>query len=839
MMFPTMWTCCNLRFCLSSIRTAVAVVMVWATLSSHASVLARDGSQVVIPVVFEENRGQFGGDAVFVSRSNGALALFKSDEFDWILGQAGGTDTTTPGGVDDFPQESVRLKLQGAAIYGPPVGQNRYRAGANYFYGNNADDWFTEVPQYGTIEYAGVYEGIDLIFHGRRGTIEYDFVVAPGADPGQIQIAVEGASRLDITAEGDLIVGTPSGREIVHKKPLIYQVVAEQHVFIAGSFKLVDQMSYGFELGSYDAELPLVIDPVLYATPMPGADSSWAECLQVDDEGHVYIVGPTQTPNFPVTPGALEDRCRPDFFCGGYRRRDNSFLLKLDPDASAENVIIYSSYIPASACQHKIDRHGIMYFLAGTRSVDFPTTPNAFDNRCMDEPVSAPGPQECNSGVVMKIDPSLRGRESILYSTYFPGGEVLGFDGSGKIYVAGRTTLPTFPVTRSAIDFDCGMVDESCDRLQGDAFFAKFDPDAPAERSLAYSTLFGEFGWETKVNLHVSDDGTMFFLLQLTYDVGSALYTAIPTTQNAVATNRRGADAFGGGDAFSDIYIGVLKPEGNGLDDLKFGTFLGGLGLQTSRRRSLAVDETGYITVAIESPLGQLPITPNNVLSASDRTSNLYIIQLDPARTDPVLYATYLGGNSFDSLVGVDVDEAGFIYVISNTRSSDLPTRGALYFGCGAGSRCDDSNWFLAKLDPKRQDSLVYSTYGGGSGNDAAISFSYDPIGSFFVDSDQNVYLEVVTTSDTLPVTEGRADRRNDDGYIIKVRTSSSGPESIAYATFVGGRLDDYIWDFKLDSSGRIHVIGLTESDDFPFSPNALGTFHQKASFYMLLDPLD
>lgn len=824
MMFPTMWTCCKLRFCLSSIRTAVVVVMVWATLSSHASVLARDGSQVVIPVVFEENRGQFGVDAVFVSRTNGAVALFKSSEFDWILQNAGSTDSTPPGGVDGSRQESVRLKLQDTAEHGPPVGRNRYRADANYFFGNNADDWFTEVPQYGSIEYGGVYEGIDLVFHGRRGTIEYDFVVAPGADPSRVRIAVEGASRLDITAQGDLIVGTPSGREIVHKKPLIYQIVAEQHVFITGSFKLAGRLSYGFELGPYDAELPLVIDPVLYATPMPGANSSWAEYLQVDQEGYVYIAGSTQMPNFPVTDGALEDRCRPDYFCRGYQGRYTSFLLKLDPDASAENVIIYSSYFPAGIGQFKIDRHGVIYFLAGTGSIDFPTTPNAFDNRCMDEPVSGPGAQECNAAVVMKIAPSLKGRESILYSTYFPGGEVIAFDGAGNIYVAGHTRLPTFPVTKGAFDSVCGMVDEFCDRQQGDAFFAKFDPDAPAERSLAYSTLFGELGREDTVNLHVSEDGTMFFLLNLGYDVFSTLYTAIPTTRNAIATNRT---ANGG----NEIYIGVLEPEGNGLDDLKFGTFLSGIGNQVAVKGSLAVDENGYITVAIVSPLSRLPVTPNNILSASDRTSNLYIIQLDPARSDPVLYATYLGGNGGESIVGVEVDAAGFIYVLSNTISSNLPTRGSLYFGCGGGGPCGDSNWFLTKLDPRRQDSIVYSTYGGGNGDDGA--------DIFFVDSDQNVYLSVHTTSDTLPVTEGRADRRSDDGYIIKVRTTSSGPESIAYATFLGGHFHDYIWDFKTDSSGRIHVIGSTRSDDFPFSPNALGTFHQGASFYMILDPPD
>ena len=811
----------------SSIFGTLLITIVCFALAPCSLVIASSPHAIEIPVVFEENRGQAPDDTAFLSRTPNALVFFREREFEWILPRSKPTGLRAEDPAGHTASQSVRFKLVGATNDGPPLGSDPLRAGTNYFYGNSPDDWLIDVPQYAALQYHNVYHGIDMTVHSRRGSLEYDFIVQPGADPARIEVAVEGNVQIHKTSTGDIAIAYNGKRKIVQKRPFAYQRRGQSLVAVTAAFEMRSQTQYGFAIGEYDPSLPLVIDPIIYATPLPGAFGFVPRYLGVNAAGHAYMTGTTSSPNLPTASNAVAHRCGPDVRC---EDRGSSFLLVLDPTASGADRMLYGSYFPMlNMFDFAVDGQGAAYLLGITEDANYPTTPNAFDNRCEGEAFVTSLPDMCEdfNTAVTKVDPSIPGAGSLVYATYFPAGERITFDGLGNIYVGGRTTSPTFPVTKGAFDTICGM-NGLCDRGQGDAFISKFDPTAPAERSLAYSTLIGEVGREREINLHITDSGNIVFLLATSYDGPSNIYTAIPTTPNAIATNRRGGGLLDGN---SDIYIGIIEPAGNGLDDLKFGTFLGGKGFQNVRERSMAVGENGYITIAIESRLGGLPVTPNIVPNPSTRTINVYVLHLDPFRANPVLYGTYLGGNAHDSVAGVATDSHGFIYVFINTASSDLPTKGSFYFGCGGGSPCAGANWFLAKLDPRSQNSLAYSTYGGGSGTDG--------VSSFFLGSNQNVYVNATTTSETLPVTEGRSDRRNGDAYIMEIQTTATGPDSIAYATLVGGQRDDSVIAMQPDGQGNLHLIGQTGSDDLGFSEDTLGDLHQTSGFYMLLSVPD
>ena len=111
---------------------------------------------------------------------------------------------------------------------------------SNYFIGRDRAKWQTGVPHFAKVGYEGVYPGIDLVFYGtNQRQLEYDFTVAPGADPGAIKLAIEGAKRLEITKSGDLIAHLAGG-EVRFLKPVIYQRATGKRRSVAGKYTLAE-----------------------------------------------------------------------------------------------------------------------------------------------------------------------------------------------------------------------------------------------------------------------------------------------------------------------------------------------------------------------------------------------------------------------------------------------------------------------------------------------------------------------------------------------------------------------------------------------------------------------
>jgi len=136
-----------------------------------------------------------------------------------------------------------------------------------------------------------MYPGVDLIYHGDHQQLEYDFVVAPGANPRLIRLRMEGAKSLKLTSEGDLLVGT-SGESVRLRRPVLYQEVAGQRRPVDGSFVLTAKNTIEFRVGAYDRSKQLVIDPVLaYSTLFGGSGFEETLGIAVDSTGAAYITG--------------------------------------------------------------------------------------------------------------------------------------------------------------------------------------------------------------------------------------------------------------------------------------------------------------------------------------------------------------------------------------------------------------------------------------------------------------------------------------------------------------------------------------------------------------------
>jgi hypothetical protein len=246
-----------------------------------------------LPLSFAPNVGQAPAAADFLT-GDGALTLTHGG-FDVAV-------ASPPASPNLAPSETaaVTLRLVGAnsAAKGEAVG--RLPGVSNYLIGNDPTKWHVNVPTYGGVDYANVYPGIDLNYHGEQGQLEYDFVVRPGAHSGAIALQVQGAQSWSLDSAGDLVLHTAAG-DVVQRAPVAYQEISGTRRNVAARFVLRNNGTVGFAVGAYDASTPLTIDPVLsYSTYLGGSAEDMATGIAVDSAGSAYITGHTLSTDFPL-----------------------------------------------------------------------------------------------------------------------------------------------------------------------------------------------------------------------------------------------------------------------------------------------------------------------------------------------------------------------------------------------------------------------------------------------------------------------------------------------------------------------------------------------------------
>lgn len=357
----------------------------------------------------------------------------------------------------------TRMQFAGANANAALVAESPTQATSNYLNGSDTTQWRTAVPHYARLRYHNLYPGIDAIFYGNDRQIEYDFLVAPGADPSMIRLQFEGAAPR-LTSDGSLVLTTAQG-EIVHRKPVVYQQGTGRRDTIAGSFVLTGAREVRFYIGYYDPKLPLVIDPVLtYSSYLGGAAPNSAEDIAYaaarDAEGNIYIAGRTASTNFPLR-GALQTT---------NKGSGDAFVAKFDPTGQ---TLLYATYFGGGSLEYAyaiaVDAQGQAHIAGQTGSRDFPVK-NAFQ----------PAVAGLNNAFLTKLNAE---GSAMVFSTVF-GGErndviySLALDDFGNVYAGGGTNSEKLPVKD-------GM--QSKTGGNGDAFAAKFSPTG----ELFYSTFIG------------------------------------------------------------------------------------------------------------------------------------------------------------------------------------------------------------------------------------------------------------------------------------------------------------------------------------------------------------
>ncbi len=579
------------------------------------------------------------------------------------------------------------------------MGHEPLHGTSHYLTGSDSSAWLREVPQFASLRSSCVWDGIDVVWHSTDGAVEYDFVVAPQANPSTIRMSFDGADSMAKTLAGDLVLSA-GGARIVQRAPVAYQVVDGMRRRIPSTFTFIGDREVGFSLGAYDTTLPLVIDPVVeFSTYLGGSHVDRASALFVDAEGAVYVAGATTSIDFPLAG------------TGG--------------PASAAGVAFVSKFAPDG--------------------------------------------------------------KTLVYSTYVGGGPSrydvsIAVDAAGRVYVAGTTADPDFPVFNAVQPVYGGGA--------RDAFALALTPDGS---DYVFATFLGGTADDYGTGLALDASGAI-------YIAGRTESTTGFPTVGAYQRSLSGA---------ADGFVTKLSPSGAAIVS---STYLGGF--STDSIEDIAVDDAGHAYVCGSTKSINFPVR-----NAYDRDIGGTAIETDAFVTKfaasgaSLEFSTYLGGVEEDVALAIDVDELGRAVLGGGSYSSDFPTRNAIKPRNGRpGSYQADA--FILRMTTSGT-ALDFSTfYGGDDREDYCFDLTLEPGGAIaFCGGTYDKALPLVA-----PVLDRHREGNGYDGFVARIDSSAS---ELLFSTYLGGtgdssEFDDFALAIAAHAPGVVTVAGVTEANDFP-----------------------
>ncbi|HLZ41523.1 MAG TPA: SBBP repeat-containing protein [Candidatus Sulfotelmatobacter sp.] len=677
-----------------------------------------------IPLAFERNQGQTDARVKFLSRGHGYTVFLTSDEAVLEFRKPAAVPSfAAPRSTGNLQTGVVHMKLVNASAEPAIAALDQLPGISNYFVGRDPRGWHSGVANFARVKYRNVYPGVDLVYYGNQGQLEYDFVLQPGANPEEIRLELLGLDQTGeqhaplLDATGAVIAETSAGDVRLHK-PVIYQRTQSGDTRqIDGHYRLLADHHLGFEVSAYDKTRELVIDPVLtYASYLggSGADAHDSVSVTSDSSGNTYVASGTMSADFPVTAGAYQGGyaggpgiCNQgDSFCG------DAFVTKINPSGTA---IIYSTYLGGTDSDYAyglaVDGSGNAYVTGLTRSTDFPITAGAF------QPVFGGAPATCDDYVcgdvfVTKLNAT---GSALVYSSYLGGSnnehaEAITIDGLGDAYVTGDTGSTNFPITPGAFQTQFTGTD-TCAGISGAteachvAFLSKVNPTGI---QLVYSTYLGGSSGDGGGGVVVDRSGRASVS-------GGACSSNFPVTANAFQK------VAGGG---CDIFVSTFNATGS---KLLYSTYLGGSGYESSF--STAIDSAGNVYVSALSYSADFPVTAGAAQGALAGNDDAIVAKINPFSSGAasLVFSTYLGGSGSDIAAGIAVDSQGNAYVTGQTMSSDFPVVNPIQAALNG-----QADAFVTEVNPQGSG-FVYSTYLGGSGTELADFIAVDSAGNSYV----------------------------------------------------------------------------------------------------------
>ena len=607
-----------------------------------------------LPLSFEANKGQTDASVKFLARGRGYTLFLTPKEA--VLALQTSAVSRTKGDV-------VRMRLKGANSAPVIQGLDILASKSNYMIGSDQKKWHANVEQYSKVQYKQVYPGIDMVYYGNQGQLEYDFVVAPGANPGLIKMNFKGAKSLAIDKQGNLVLNLIKSR-IAFGSLMLYQKTGETRNPVEGRFVLASNKQVGFEVGAYDKSKELIIDPtmgtIVYSTYLGTTVADQANAIAVENDGTVYLTGQTTSvaDKFPGTASSTIQATN----AGGI----DAFVIKLSP----AGAIVWATYLGGAgddiANSIAVDASHIVH-ICGSTTGTFPTA-------------GAPIYQAANNGGTDGFVTSIKADGTgLVYSTMLGGAQkdfcnAITVDSAGTAYVTGGTSSmkASLPATAGAYQDDNGKPAGGV----ANAFVAKFN----AAGTIQYFTYLGGAtagdATHTTQGNAITIDGSGNI-----YITGSTI-AGWPTFPSGVLPLARAFKlAIGGA---QDSFVAKIAPNGAGLGgaDLLYSSYLGGSGL--SKGTGIKLDTLGNVYVAGDNDSTDFPdaatdghtvgfakVGQTTIVGGPFDCYVMKLVMNGTGHSDGI-YCTFVGGNNDDRSAALMVDSFGDAYITGRTMSPDF-----------------------------------------------------------------------------------------------------------------------------------------------------------------------
>lgn len=565
------------------------------------------------PFYFEPNLGQADASASFIGRGKSELHRFLPTAVQTtVFATDGDEPRRVEGAVVPKMREPQRLRTASVLMQfldaNPAheaigVGETEHRSA--YFVGHGGEKAIRDVPSYVQVHYRRLWPGIDAVFRAPEGRLEYDFHLAPGADPRRIALGFDGAVPR-IGQAGELVLATPIG-ELVHQPPVTFQDSNGERIPVASAYEVRPDGRVGFRLGEHDRRLPLVIDPVMTVrgSYLGGSGNDVGYGIAVDDHNNVYTVGYTLSTNFPTTVGANDTTAN---------GATDAFVTKWR-DGATGLVKVFSTYLGGSgddlAYAVALDASANVAVVGTTDSDDFPAQ-GAFTN--------GNGGSSRHGGRDAFVTLLAANGTALVHSAYLGGSandaaHAVTVDSNGRIVVAGNTSSSDFPKVREYGAFQ-GV---------SDAFAARLTATGAL---LDFSTPIGGTGQDEAFGVAVDDRDAVLI-------AGRA--------QDGFPTKNAHQSAYGGsGDGFAARFMPF-----NDQDALKleFSTYLGGSADEIAE--GISVDPQGNPTVTGSTNSTNFPTTTGAYATTRCAGSDIFLTKVRPDGR-ALNYSTYIGGKNDD-----------------------------------------------------------------------------------------------------------------------------------------------------------------------------------------------
>lgn len=630
-------------------------------------------------------------DGRFASQSVGRSVTFDDHSASWKM--RGGS--------------SIQMEFQNANQTPTKHGVDKLAARFDSYKGNDPKKWKSGIDAYQKVAYDKLYPGVDLVFYGKGNIMEHDFIVAPHADPHQIRLAFHGASKIDLDRrDGKLTLDTGVDR-LELSKPVAYQTRASgERVDIPATFNESGDHSIGFELGTYDANLPLVIDPIVqFSSYYGGSGADEFVALTVDlKSDSVWLVGSTNSTDIVTNGGTLN---------GANASGGRDVLVAQFVQAGTGQLTIkYASVYGGTGAEEPaaigVAPNGYVYVVGTTASTDLPTV-NPYSSTFQ-------GPSDV---FVLALDPTqVAGSSALVYSTFLGGTATdvatsMAIDSSNRVYVAGFTLSSDFPTSSGAI--------LAGNRGGYDPFVAKLDTSAGSS-GLLYSTTYGGSSTDQATGVAVDSKG-IIYLTGWTYSSDFPISGTVP-----YPTYTPGGDGF----------LVAIDPSQSGNAGIVFCTYFGGSGYDQPTAMQLAPNGRLYISGFTNST--DFPIAGDALQKNNNGRADMFLMAFDFKQTPSqwLVYSTYLGGSGDDVPLGMSIDPQNRVNLVGYTHPvSAIPSPTAKAFPTTANAVQPVSlglmEAVIARIDPSlpAEKALTFSTFWGGALNDVGLGIAADPRGCF------------------------------------------------------------------------------------------------------------